>query len=131
VIPDCRSRVTADRVRPRHLPKDPAGRAIHSDKEAVRIVILTHDDFPLEEDGRTPGAVFVLEGAKALFPNLVSIQVVTKHPKAAKENVEPLPVTGWGWRRRIAGGVYLFDPLWNDRVAPKHFSGRLIQSDGG
>ena len=57
-LPDRRRGITAHRVGSRGFPNHPAGGAVKRRQKTVLVMVLVEDDFAINHNGRTAGAVF-------------------------------------------------------------------------
>src|SRR5439155_5141202 len=113
------------------LPDSPAGGGIERGQKTVNVVVLVEDDFPIDQNGRTAGAVFVLKRTERMFPKFPAIEIVTDQAVTAEKHEQPLPVARGRRRRRTADGMRLFDALGCNGASPKRLSGLPIESERG
>src|SRR2546423_825155 len=84
--------ITANSVRARSPPKHFPRGAIDRHDEAVDVVVLTQDDFVVDQNGRTARAIFIAKRPHSIFPDRFAREVVANQPVAAEENVKVFAV---------------------------------------
>src|SRR5262245_1667685 len=92
ILPNDRRRIAAHRVGPIDPPESAPGGCVQRHQKAVYVMVLVQNDFALDDDRRTAGAILVAERSHALVPQLLSLQVVAKQACAAEKREQPLAV---------------------------------------